>query len=160
RVESCPLSGTARRTGRPMEDAERLRALLNSQKDEVELTMCTDVDRNDKSRICRPGTVKLLGRRQIETYAGLYHTADHVEGRLREGLTGIDAFLSHMWAVTLTGAPKKMAVEIIEELEKTPRRWYGGAVGAFAFNGDVNTGITIRTVHLEGGRANYRAGAT
>jgi anthranilate synthase len=160
RVESCPLSGTARRTGRPMEDAERLRALLNSEKDEVELTMCTDVDRNDKSRICRPGTVRLLGRRQIETYAGLYHTADHVEGRLREGLTGIDAFLSHMWAVTLTGAPKKMAVEIVEELEKSPRRWYGGAVGAFAFNGDVNTGITIRTVHLEAGQANYRAGAT
>ena len=160
RVESCPLSGTARRTGKPMEDAERLRALLNSEKDEVELTMCTDVDRNDKSRICRPGTVKLLGRRQIETYSGLYHTADHVEGRLREGLSGIDAFLSHMWAVTLTGAPKKMAVEIIEQLEKTPRRWYGGAVGAFSFNGDVNTGITIRTVHLEGGVANYRAGAT
>ncbi len=160
RVESCPLSGTARRTGRPMEDADRLRALLNSEKDEVELTMCTDVDRNDKSRICRPGTVKLLGRRQIETYAGLYHTADHVEGRLREGLTGVDAFLSHMWAVTLTGAPKKMAVEIIEEHEKSPRRWYGGAVGAFAFNGDVNTGITIRTVHLECSKANYRAGAT
>src|SRR5258708_11872045 len=120
RVESCPISGTARRGKNPMQDAENLKALMNSEKDEVELTMCTDVDRNDKSRICRPGTVKLLGRRLIETYAGLFHTVDHVEGRLRDGLCGIDAFLSHMWAVTLTGAPKKKAVEIVEEFQKGP----------------------------------------
>jgi anthranilate synthase len=160
RVESCPISGTARRTGDAMEDAERLRGLMNSAKDEVELTMCTDVDRNDKARICEPGSVKILARRQIETYAGLFHTVDHVEGRLRPGLTGIDAFLSHMWAVTLTGAPKRMAVEIIEAMEKSPRAWYGGAVGAFMLNGDVNTGITIRTVHLRDGVARYRAGST
>jgi anthranilate synthase len=160
RVESCPISGTARRGKNPMQDAENLKALMNSEKDEVELTMCTDVDRNDKSRICRPGTVKLLGRRLIETYAGLFHTVDHVEGRLREGLTGIDAFLSHMWAVTLTGAPKKKAVEIVEEMEKGPRGWYGGAVGALMLSGDVNTGITIRTVHLRDAEARYRVGAT
>lgn len=160
RVESCPLSGTARRTGNAMEDATRLRDLLNSEKDEVELTMCTDVDRNDKARICVPGSVRLLARRQIETYAGLFHTADHVEGRLRPGMSGLDAFLSHMWAVTLTGAPKKMATQIIEDLESSPRRWYGGAVGALLLNGDVNTGITIRTVHLEDGRITYRVGAT
>ena len=160
RVESCPISGTARRGKNPMQDAERLKALINSEKDEVELTMCTDVDRNDKSRICRPGTVKLLGRRLIETYEGLYHTVDHVEGRLRDGLTGLDAFLSHMWAVTLTGAPKKKAVEIIEAMETKSRAWYGGAVGALMLSGDVSTGITIRTVHLQGGQANYRAGAT
>jgi anthranilate synthase len=160
RVESCPISGTARRGKNPMQDAENLKALMNSEKDEVELTMCTDVDRNDKSRICRPGTVKLLGRRLIETYAGLFHTVDHVEGRLRPGLTGIDAFLSHMWAVTLTGAPKKKAVEIVEAFEKGPRAWYGGAVGALMFSGDVNTGITIRTVHLKDNAARYRVGAT
>jgi anthranilate synthase len=160
RVESCPISGTARRGKNPMQDAENLKALMNSEKDEVELTMCTDVDRNDKSRICRPGTVKLLGRRLIETYAGLFHTVDHVEGRLRDGLTGIDAFLSHMWAVTLTGAPKKKAVEIVEAFEKAPRGWYGGAVGALMLSGDVNTGITIRTVHLRDGAARYRVGAT
>lgn len=160
RVESCPISGTARRGRNPMQDAENLKALINSEKDEVELTMCTDVDRNDKSRICRPGTVRLLGRRLIETYAGLFHTVDHVEGRLRQGLTGIDAFLSHMWAVTLTGAPKKKAVEIIEAFETGPRAWYGGAVGALMLSGDVNTGITIRTVHLKEGSARYRVGAT
>ncbi len=165
RVESCPISGTARRGRNAMEDAERLKALIDSEKDEVELTMCTDVDRNDKSRICEPGSVKLLGRRQIETYAGLFHTVDHVEGKLRADVTGLDAFISHMWAVTLTGAPKKWAVEIIEAMETAPRGWYGGAVGALLLNGDVNTGITIRTVHLEDDakkrqHVRYRVGAT
>lgn len=165
RVESCPISGTARRGRNAMEDAERLKALIDSEKDEVELTMCTDVDRNDKSRICVPGSVKLIGRRQIETYAGLFHTVDHVEGRLRADVTGLDAFISHMWAVTLTGAPKKWAVEIVEAMETAPRGWYGGAVGAFLLNGDVNTGITIRTVHLDEDakkkqRVRYRVGAT
>ena len=160
RVESCPISGTARRGGNAMEEAERLLALYNSEKDEVELTMCTDVDRNDKARICVPGTVKLLARRMVERYAGLFHTVDHVEGTLRPGFTGLDAFFSHMWAVTLTGAPKRMAVSIIEAMEAGPRAWYGGAVGGLALNGDVNTGITIRTAHLKGGQAHYRVGST
>ncbi len=159
RVETCPISGTIRRAGEPMEDAARIRDLLNSAKDEAELTMCTDVDRNDKARICEPGSVRLLARRLIERYAGLFHTVDHVEGRLRPGFDGFDAFLSHMWAVTLTGAPKRKAVELIEALETTPRGWYGGAVGGLLFDGGVNTGITIRTIHLEGGTARYRAGA-
>ena len=160
RMESSPISGTVRRGDNPMEDAENIKRLYDSEKDEVELTMCTDVDRNDKARICRPGTVKLLSRRLIERYAGLFHTVDHVEGRLREGFDGLDAFLSHMWAVTLTGAPKRMAVSIIEDQEVSARRWYGGAIGALMFDGSVNTGITIRTVHLEDGRADYRTGAT
>lgn len=160
RVETCPISGTIRRAGEPMADAERIRELLNSAKDEAELTMCTDVDRNDKARICVPGSVRLLARRLIERYAGLFHTVDHVEGRLRRGFDGFDAFLSHVWAVTLTGAPKRKAVDIIEALEAQPRRWYGGAVGGFPFDGSVNTGITIRTIHLESGVARYRAGAS
>ena len=71
RVETCPIAGTARRTGDPLQDEKNIRALLNSTKEESELTMCTDVDRNDKSRVCEPGTVKVIGRRLIEAYAGL-----------------------------------------------------------------------------------------
>jgi anthranilate synthase len=160
RVESCPISGTARRTGDPMQDAESIRNLLDSRKEESELTMCTDVDRNDKSRICEPGTVKLIGRRLIESYAGLFHTVDHVEGILQEGFDSLDAFLSHMWAVTLVGAPKKAAAVAIETLEKTPRGWYGGAIGMLKLNGDINTGILIRTTYLRDGIAQYPAGAT
>src|ERR1017187_2046239 len=122
--------------------------------------MCTDVDRNDKSRVCRPGTVQVIARRLIESYAGLFHTVDHVTGRLDPGFDSLDAFLSHMWAVTLIGAPKKAAAVAIEKLEKNARGWYGGAVGLLSLNGDINTGILIRTTYLRDGYATYPAGAT
>ncbi|MEO7145441.1 MAG: anthranilate synthase component I, partial [Bryobacteraceae bacterium] len=160
RVETCPISGTARRTGDPLRDADNIRELLNSTKEESELTMCTDVDRNDKSRVCVPGSVKVIGRRLIEAYAGVFHTVDHVEGTLAPGFDSIDAFLSHMWAVTVIGAPKKWAAQAIENLEKDARGWYAGAVGMLSLNGDINTGILIRTVHLRDGVARYAAGAT
>lgn len=160
RVETCPISGTARRTGDPLQDAENIRALLNSKKDESELTMCTDVDRNDKSRVCVPGSVKVIARRLIEQYAGLFHTVDHVEGILAEGFDSLDAFLTHMWAVTTIGSPKKWAAQAIEDLEADARSWYGGAIGMICMSGEMNTGITIRTVRLQDGIANYSAGAT
>jgi anthranilate synthase len=159
-VESCPISGTVRRSGDPLRDAESIRELLNSAKDESELTMCSDVDRNDKSRVCAPGSVKVVGRRMIESYAGLFHTVDHVKGNLMKGFDSLDAFLTHMWAVTMTGAPKRAAAQAIEDLEKTARIWYGGAVGMVGLNGNINTGMTIRTVHLKDGVARYSAGAT
>jgi anthranilate synthase len=159
-VETCPISGTIARGRDAMEDSDQIRSLLNSIKDEAELTMVTDVDRNDKSRICKPGTVHLKGRRLIETYSRLFHTVDHVTGTLREDCDSLDAFLSHMWAVTLTGAPKRAAMQRIEELENSPREWYGGAIGFISFSGNLNTGITIRTIHLKDGVARVRVGAT
>lgn len=160
RVETCPIAGTARRTGDPLRDADNIRDLLNSTKEESELTMCSDVDRNDKSRVAIPGSVKVIGRRLIESYAGVFHTVDHVEGLLQPGFDSLDAFLTHMWAVTIMGAPKKAAAQAIEDLEKDARGWYGGAVGMLSLNGDINTGILIRTVHLRDGIARYGAGAT
>jgi anthranilate synthase len=160
RVETCPISGTIARGAGPLEDAENIRTLLDSTKEESELTMCTDVDRNDKSRVCVPGTVKVIGRRQIEMYSRLIHTVDHVEGRLQTGFDALDAFLTHMWAVTVTGAPKHWAMQFIEDHEATPRRWYGGAVGAIGFDGGMNTGLTLRTAHIRDGIAAIRAGAT
>jgi anthranilate synthase len=160
RVETCPISGTIGRGADPLEDAENIRSLLNSEKEESELTMCTDVDRNDKSRVCVPGSVKVIGRRQIEMYSRLIHTVDHIEGRLRPGLDALDAFLSHTWAVTVTGAPKAWAMQFIEDHEGAPRRWYGGAVGVIGFDGSMNTGLTLRTAHITDGVAAVRAGAT
>ena len=159
-VETCPISGTAQRTGDPLVDADNIRELLKSTKEESELTMCTDVDRNDKSRICEAGSVQVIGRRLIESYAGVFHTVDHVHGTIREGFDGLDAFLSHMWAVTVIGAPKKAAANTIEGLEKSARGWYGGAVGMISLNGDINTGILIRTTYLKDGMASYPVGAT
>src|SRR6202795_172342 len=160
RVETCPIAGSARRTGDPLRDADSIRELLNSAKEESELTMCSDVDRNDKSRVSIPGSVKVIGSRLIESYAGVFHTVDHVEGVLQPGFDSLDAFLTHMWAVTVIGAPKKAAAQAIENLEKDARGWYGGAVGMLSLNGDINTGILIRTIHLREGRARYGVGAT
>ncbi len=160
RVETCPISGTIARGGDPMSDAAQILRLLNSPKDEAELTMCTDVDRNDKSRICKPGSVRVIGRRQIEMYSRVIHTVDHVEGHLREGFDALDAFLAHTWAVTVTGAPKVWAMQFIEDHEKSPRAWYGGAIGLIGFDGNMNTGLTLRTIRVKNGVAEVRVGAT
>ena len=160
RVETCPISGTIKRGDDAISDSEQILKLLNSKKDESELTMCSDVDRNDKSRVCEPGSVRVIGRRQIEMYSRLIHTVDHIEGRLREGMDAFDAFLSHAWAVTVTGAPKLWAMRFIEQNEKSPRAWYGGAIGMVHFNGDLNTGLTLRTIRIKDGIAEVRAGAT
>jgi anthranilate synthase len=160
RVETCPISGTIARGADPLEDAANIALLLGSAKEESELTMCTDVDRNDKSRVCVPGTVTVIGRRQIEMYSRLIHTVDHIEGRLKPGFDALDAFLTHMWAVTVTGAPKAWAMQFIEDNEAAQRRWYGGAVGTIGFDGSMNTGLTLRTARISGGVAAVRAGAT
>jgi anthranilate synthase len=118
------------------------------------------VDRNDKSRVCVPGTVRVIGRRQIELYSRLIHTVDHVEGVLREEFDALDGFLSHAWAVTVTGAPKRWAIRFIEEQERSSRRWYGGAIGRVTFDGNMNTGLTLRTIRMKDGVAEVRAGAT
>jgi anthranilate synthase len=160
RVETCPISGTVPRGRDAIEDAAQVLALLSSQKDAAELTMCTDVDRNDKSRVCEPGSVRVIARRHLEHYSRLIHTLDHVEGTLREGFDALDAFLSHTWAVTVTGAPKRWAMQFLEDHEKTARRWYGGAIGHIGFDGGMNTGLTLRTFRLKDGVAEVRAGAT
>ncbi|CDZ79057.1 Anthranilate synthase component 1 [Legionella massiliensis] len=160
RVETCPISGTIKRGADAIEDAHNIQILLDSEKEASELTMCTDVDRNDKSRICEAGSVRVLGRRQIEMYSRLIHTVDHVEGILRKGFDAVDAFLTHMWVVTVTGAPKLWAMNFIEKHEKSPRKWYAGAVGWFGFNGNLNTGLVLRTMRIEEGIAEIRVGAT
>ncbi|MGE5159372.1 MAG: anthranilate synthase component I, partial [Gemmatimonas sp.] len=160
RVETCPISGTIARGTDAIGDAEQIRQLLNSEKDEFELNMCTDVDRNDKARVCVPGSIKVLARRQIETYSKLFHTVDHVEGMLRPGFDSLDAFLTHAWAVTVTGAPKLWAMQFVEDHERSPRRWYAGAIGCVNFDGSINTGLTIRTIRMKDGLAEVRVGAT
>ena len=160
RVETSPISGTAPVGGSPMETAAHIKALISSDKEESELTMCTDVDRNDMTRVCEPGTVRLIGRRLLETYSRLVHTVDHVEGQLAGEYDALDAFATHLWACTVTGAPKPVALQTIEKMEKSARRWYAGAIGYLSVTGDLNTGMTLRTIHLEHGVATVRAGAT
>ncbi|CAN5304100.1 hypothetical protein BH10PSE10_BH10PSE10_27330 [soil metagenome] len=160
RIETCPISGTIARGVDAISDAKQIQELLNSQKDEFELNMCTDVDRNDKARVCGPGSIKVLARRQIETYSKLFHTVDHVEGMLRPGFDALDGFLTHAWAVTVTGAPKLWAMQFVEDHERSSRRWYAGALGFIGFDGSINTGLTIRTIRMKDGLAEVRVGAT
>jgi anthranilate synthase len=159
-VETCPIAGTIARGADALADAAQIRALIDSDKDEAELTMCTDVDRNDKARVCEPGSVRVIGRRQIELYSRLIHTVDHVTGTLRAGFDAVDALLTHMWAVTLTGAPKLDAMQFIEDHERSSRGFYGGAVGSLRFDGSLDTGLVLRAAHLQRGTAYVRAGAT
>lgn len=159
-IETCPISGTIKRGEDAISDASQIKALLNSAKDESELSMCTDVDRNDKSRVCEPGSVRVVGRRQIEMYSRLIHTVDHVKGTMKPEFDALDGFLAHTWAVTVTGAPKLAAMQFIEQNEKSPRHWYGGAIGHIGFDGNLNTGLTLRTIRVKDGVAEIRAGAT
>lgn len=159
-IETCPISGTIKRGIDPIDDANQIKTLLNSDKDESELSMCTDVDRNDKSRVCEPGSVRVVGRRQIEMYSRLIHTVDHVKGNLKPEFDALDGFLAHTWAVTVTGAPKLAAMQFIEQNEKSQRHWYGGAIGHIGFDGNLNTGLTLRTMRIKNGVAEVRAGAT
>ncbi|MDD9970523.1 MAG: anthranilate synthase component I [Myxococcales bacterium] len=160
RVETCPIAGTIARGADALGDADQILKLLSCPKEKAELTMCTDVDRNDKARVCKPGSVRVIGRRQVELYSRLIHTVDHVVGELREGFDALDALLSHAWAVTVTGAPKQAAMQFIEDHELSPRRFYGGAVGMVGLDGSINTGLTLRTMHIRDGVAHIRAGAT
>lgn len=160
RIETCPISGTIARGVDAIADARQIKTLLNSDKDEAELSMCTDVDRNDKSRVCVPGSVRVIGRRQVELYSRLIHTVDHVEGVLLPECDALDGFLSHAWAVTVTGAPKQAAMQFIEDHEKSPRLWYGGAIGCIGFDGTLNTGLTLRAARIKNGQAQVRVGAT
>ncbi|MCH7814957.1 MAG: anthranilate synthase component I [Proteobacteria bacterium] len=159
-IETCPISGTIKRGTDAIDDANQIKILLNSDKDESELSMCTDVDRNDKSRVCEPGSIQVVGRRQIEMYSRLIHTVDHVKGVLRAEFDALDGFLAHAWAVTVTGAPKLAAMQFIEQYEKSPRHWYGGALGHIGFDGNLNTGLTLRTIRIKDGIAEIRVGAT
>lgn len=154
-----PISGTIRRGANAMEDHERIMELLNSEKEKSELDMLVDLGRNDLSKICKPG-VNIDYYRSIEKYSHVFHTISQVSGELQEGRTGFDALVSCLNAGTLTGAPKVAAMNFIEEIEQHPRGYYGGTIGYFLFDGDVNTAITIRTAHIKDQHMEYLTGAT
>lgn len=161
KVESYPIAGTIRRGATPEEDKENEATLLASFKDSVELAMCTDVDRNDKARICIPDSIQVLEKKLIKKYSHVMHTVDHVGGILRPELSSVDAFKAHMWAVTVTGSPRLNALRYLLSHETSPRKWYSGAAGVFRANGDITTCILIRFCHmLANGMCSIRAGAS
>lgn len=159
RAETRPIAGTRPRGATPEADAELERALAADPKEQAEHLMLVDLGRNDLGRVCESGSVSVSDFCHVERYSHVMHLVTNVTGTLRGDRTPVDLFLSCFPAGTLTGAPKIRAMELIDAHEPTRRGPYGGAVGYFAFSGNMDSCITIRTIILAGGRASVQAGA-
>ena len=153
RASVCPIAGT---TSAGEGDAERL---LSSEKDRAEHVMLVDLGRNDLSRVCRAGTVRLTRSMEVERFSHVTHLVSEVVGELRDGVSPFDVLRACFPAGTVTGAPKVRAMQIISELEGFRRGPYAGAVGYVLPGGSMDTCITLRTIVLADGVARIQAGA-
>jgi anthranilate synthase component 1 len=158
RVEIRPIAGTRRRGATPEEDRVLEQELLGDPKERAEHVMLVDLARNDLGRVCDFGTVQVKDLMIIERYSHVMHIVSQVEGRLSALKTPYDLMRATFPAGTLSGAPKIRAMQIISELEQTARGPYGGCVGYFSFNGNLDCCITIRTALIKGGRAYVQSG--
>ncbi len=158
RVAIRPIAGTRPRSGDAAEDARRAEDLLADQKEVAEHLMLLDLGRNDVGRVAAYGSVEVTERFIVERYSHVMHIVSHVEGDLREGITAVDALIAGLPAGTVSGAPKIRAMQIIDELEQSARGIYGGAIGYFGWNGDMDTCIALRTAVLKDGKLHIQAG--
>ena len=158
RVEIRPIAGTRRRGKTDAEDAALEKELLADPKERAEHVMLVDLARNDIGRVCDFGSVQVKDLMVIERYSHVMHIVSEVVGKLSADKTLYDLMRATFPAGTVSGAPKIRAMQIISELEQTTRGPYGGCVGYFSFNGNLDTCITIRTALLKDGRAYVQAG--
>ncbi len=154
-----PLAGTRRRGATPEEDKALEQELLADPKERAEHLMLLDLGRNDVGRVAAIGSVKVTSQFQVERYSQVMHIGSEVQGRLRPGLTALDALAAGFPAGTLTGAPKVRAMEIIEELEPSRRGVYAGGFGYFSADGGMDTCIGLRTALVKDGTMYVQAGA-
>lgn len=158
-IETYPIAGTRIRGKNAFEDKQLEEDLLNDEKELAEHLMLVDLARNDIGRISKTGSVTVDKFNQIKKFSHVQHIVSHVTAKLNDEYDAIDAISSLFPAGTLSGAPKIRAMEIINELEKTARGPYGGAVGYFSLNGDADFAITIRTLTTYDNKAELQAGA-
>ncbi|MGI6004011.1 MAG: anthranilate synthase component I family protein [Christensenellales bacterium] len=158
-ISSFPLAGTCSRGKTLREDEALAEALLNDQKELAEHDMLVDLARNDVGKVSRFGSVQVRAYRQIKRFSHVSHIASHVTGELREGLDAIDVIAATLPAGTLSGAPKKRACEIIDDVESIKRGVYGGAIGYIDFAGNMDMCIGIRMAVLKDGRVSVQSGA-
>lgn len=154
-----PIAGTRKRGKTASEDAALAKELLNDPKERAEHLMLLDLGRNDVGRIAEFGSVKVTEKFMIENYSHVMHIVSNVEGKLRKGLDIVDAFFAGFPAGTVSGAPKIRAMQIIDELEKSRRGYYGGGVGYFSGGGALDTCIALRTALVKDGKLYVQAGA-
>ncbi|WP_288864883.1 chorismate-binding protein [uncultured Corynebacterium sp.] len=149
-VEAKPIKGTIA--------ADQDPALLDDDKTRAENLMIVDLLRNDLSRVCEPGTVRVPGLMQVESYATVHQLVSTITGQLREGLTAVDAVRATFPPGSMTGAPKLRTCEIIDRLETSPRGVYSGALGYFGFGGQADLSVVIRTAVRAGNTVTVGAG--
>ncbi len=159
RAQLRPIAGTRPRAALLDEDRRRELDLLADPKENAEHVMLVDLARNDLGRVARAGSVHVEPYRSIERYSHVMHIVSGVNGVLAPGRDAFDLFAATFPAGTLVGAPKVRAMEIIDELEPVPRGLYGGTVGYFGAQGDMDQAITIRTLVFRGDEYSYQAGA-
>jgi anthranilate synthase component 1 len=158
RVEIRPIAGTSRRGQTPEEDKALEKELLANPKERAEHVMLVDLARNDIGRVCDFGSVQVKALMIIERYSHVMHIVSQVEGILCADRTPYDLMRATFPAGTLSGAPKIRAMQLISEMEQTARGPYGGCVGYFSFNGNLDCCITIRTALIKDGIAYVQAG--
>lgn len=158
-LELRPIAGTRKRGRSESEDRQLAHDLLNDPKEKAEHVMLVDLGRNDLGRIARTGSVQVNELMVVERYSHVMHLVSHIQAYLEKNKDAFDVLKSTFPAGTLTGAPKIRAMEIIRELEPENRGPYGGAVGYFGFNGNLDMGITIRTIVIKGEKMYLQAGA-
>jgi anthranilate synthase component 1 len=158
KVEIRPIAGTRPRGTTPEKDVQNEKDLLADPKERAEHVMLVDLARNDLGRVCDFGSVQVKDLMIVERYSHVMHIVSQVEGHLASSKTPYDLMRSTFPAGTLSGAPKVRAMQIISELEQTQRGTYGGCVGYFSFNGNLDCCITIRTALIKNGRAYVQAG--
>lgn len=156
-VTTRPIKGTRPRTGEP-DDAARLADLLNSAKDAAELAMIVDLHRNDLGRVCAPASVKVVDARRVDTLPSLFHTYAEINGQLPSNRDALDALRAAFPAGSISGVPKIRALQIIEELESTPRGVYTGAIGLLGLDGQATLNVAIRTLQVRGSRGVLHVG--
>ncbi len=154
-----PIAGTEPRGKTPAEDRALAERLLSDEKERAEHLMLVDLGRNDLGRTAVTGSVQVKSFMTVERYSHVMHLVSDIEAELGKGYDAIDLLSTAFPAGTLSGAPKIRAMEIINELEKTPRGVYGGAVGYISCDGNMDMAITIRTLEARNGRIRVRAGA-
>ena len=159
KVEYRPIAGTRPRGATEAEDQRLASELKSDTKECAEHVMLVDLGRNDVGRVSEYGSVQVKDLMFIERYSHVMHIVSAIEGKLRPGLDGMDAFASCFPAGTLTGAPKVRAMEIVEELEPVRRGIYGGSIMYADFAGNLDSCIAIRTMLMKGKKAYVQAGA-
>ena len=159
KMYTFPIAGTMRRGKNEAEDLAIEEKLINDEKELAEHNMLVDLGRNDLGKISKFGTVKVEALHMLQRFSHVIHITSTVSGDIQDGKDALDAIGATLPAGTLSGAPKIRAIEILHELEKSPRGVYGGAVGYIDFSGNMDVCIGIRMAMNKGGKVYVRAGA-